>query len=156
MTTLLKFIVSLGLPISIGYIQRLFTLPAIPSWYAGLQHPDFHPPFWVFGPVWAVLYPLMGLAMFLIWKQKPSSDRACALKAYFLQLVLNILWVPVFFHLEQMFFAFLLMIVLFTAIAETMRHAHRVSPWAAYLLVPYIIWVAFAGVLNGAIWWLNR
>lgn len=156
MINVLKFLVSLGLPIAVGYIERLMIMPAVSGWYLGLQKPDFHPPFWIFGPVWGVLYPLMGLAFFLIWTTPAGPKRRCAVKIFLLQLLINAMWSPVFFLLESPLFAFLLIIVLFVAIAETIYRFYLVRPWAAYLLAPYLVWVSFAGAINGMVWWLNR
>ncbi len=133
------------------------------EWYAGLEKPFFNPPNWIFGPVWTVLYLLIGIAGFVIWRatrrEGPAELRRRArraLAAFFVQLALNAAWSWLFFGLERPDWAFAEILVLWIAIALTIRLARPASPAAAWLLAPYLAWVSFAAVLNGALFWLNR
>ena len=134
------------------------TIPAIRSgWYHTLAKPFFHPPDWVFGPVWTVLYFTLAVAAWLVWR-KESEDLPVkpALLLFFVQLILNVIWSAFFFSLRRpglalveiilMWFLILLMIFLFIKV-------NRIAGW---LLIPYLVWVLYAAVLNGSIWWLNH
>jgi benzodiazapine receptor len=127
------------------------------SWYPTLAKPAFTPPGWVFGPVWTVLYLLMGTAAFLVWQKGGRSQVARISLGWFLvQLVLNALWTPVFFGLHRIGWALVVIVSLWTSLVATICSFFRVSLAAALLLVPYLLWVSFATVLNAAIWRLNR
>ncbi len=126
------------------------------AWYAGLAKPSFNPPSWVFGPVWTVLYVLMAVAAWLIWKDRGSVAAAAApLAAWLVQLVLNALWSWLFFGLHRMDLALVDIVALWFAIVVTIALFWRVWHLAAWLLVPYLAWVSFAMVLNGVLWQLN-
>lgn len=146
----------IALPLIAGAIGSLFTAPNIPTWYATLAKPELNPPSWVFGPVWTVLFVLMGTAAFLVWRKGTHKrDVQFALSIFGVQLVLNTLWSIIFFGLQKPNYAFLEIILLWTAIAATIVVFRNVSKLAAWLLVPYIIWVSFASYLNYMIWMLN-
>lgn len=139
-----------------GVIGSFFTFSSIPTWYAGLEKPAFSPPNWVFGPVWTTLYFLMGVAAYLVWSE--GMGRKGAEKALWIfgaQLVVNALWSIVFFGMRSPMIAFFVIIVLWALIIETIREFYRISRWAGIALVPYILWVSFAAVLNFSIWMLN-
>ncbi len=140
-----------------GIIGAIFTRPAIAGWYASLQKPLLNPPAWIFGPVWILLYALMGIALFLVWKNKtgPAKRHAKAVGIFFVQLALNFLWSIIFFGLRNPGAAFIEIIILWTTIIVTIALFHKISKLAAWLLVPYILWVSFAGYLNFAIWMIN-
>lgn len=138
-----------------GVVGSLFTVRAIPAWYAGLTKPALNPPAWVFGPVWTLLYALMGVAAFLIWVQAESRERTRALRIFALQLILNAAWSIIFFGLENPGLAFADIIFLWLAIVWTTAAFYKISRTAAYLLLPYIVWVSFAVYLNYSIWRLN-
>lgn len=139
-----------------GVIGSLFTFSAIPTWYAGLAKPALNPPSWLFGPVWTTLYALMGIAAFLIWKNGwEKKDVKAALGIFGLQLVLNAVWSIIFFGLKSPGWAFLEIILLWLAIAWAIVLFYKISRAAAYLLLPYILWVSFAAYLNYSIWALN-
>lgn len=138
-----------------GIIGAFFTSPAIPNWYAGLTKPWFNPPAWIFGPVWTALYLLMGISLYLTWIGKKSKKRSCALKAFGIQLGLNSLWSIVFFGWQLPWVAFGEIIVLWLFIGLTILKQLKVSKLAAYLMLPYLVWVSFASILNLAIAWLN-
>lgn len=142
--------------LSAGIIGSFYTYPAIPVWYAGLNKPFFSPPNWIFGPVWTILYVMMGISAYMIWKKrKESLEAAKGLSIFALQLILNTMWSVVFFGFRDPFFAFLLIIVLWSAILLTIFQFRKLSVNAALLLGPYIIWVTFAALLNAAVWLMN-
>lgn len=157
--TLVKFIklfICIAAAQAAGLIGTIFTMPAIDSWYATLARPELAPPNWIFGPVWTTLYVLMGIAAFLVWqKGLDKKEVKIALSIFGVQLVLNTLWSIIFFGLQSPGWAFVEIIILWTAIAATIVAFARVSKVAAWLLAPYILWVSFAGYLNFMIFWLN-
>jgi tryptophan-rich sensory protein len=152
--TSIKLILALVICQAAGLIGSIFTAPAIPRWYASLVKPSFNPPNWVFGPVWIMLYVLMGVSLFLVWKQEGRKTKV-AIYVFFLQLALNTAWSPLFFGLEMPLAAFVVIILLWIAILVTILKFYKFSKLASYLLVPYILWVSFAAVLNFFLWFLN-
>lgn len=122
------------------------------GWFAALQKPSFQPPNWVFGPVWSVLYVLIGLAGALLYQRDPSST---AMKLWWAQLVLNFLWSPAFFALHMPGVALVIVGLLLATLVALIVAAFRISRTAALMLVPYGLWVSFATALNGAIVALN-
>lgn len=139
-----------------GIIGSLFTAPAIPVWYASLERPSFAPPEWVFGPVWTTLFALMGIALFLVWEQARHQKKGkVAIGAFVVQLLLNTFWSVLFFGFRSPGAAFGEIFFLWAAIAVTIVAFARISKTAAWLLVPYLLWVSFAAYLNYAIWILN-
>jgi tryptophan-rich sensory protein len=137
-----------------GLLGSLFTAPAIATWYAGLVKPALAPPNWIFGPVWTTLFLLMGVAAFLVWRTR-APQRRRALGLFFLQLFLNVAWSFVFFGSRDPRGAFFEIILLWLSIAAAVWAFSKVSRAAAWLLVPYIAWVSFAGYLNYLLWMLN-
>lgn len=131
----------------------LVTVPAVAGWYQGITKPWFNPPAWVFGPVWTVLYALMGWAAFLAWRRRGLFSRQLAL--FGAQLLLNGLWSPVFFGLGRPGAALIVLAALWVAIALTLVAFWQTERRAGVLLIPYLAWVSFAAVLNAAIWRLN-
>lgn len=125
------------------------------AWYAALQKPSWNPPGWVFGPVWSVLYTLMAIAAWLVWKQGGFAAQGKPLSVFLFQLALNAAWSPIFFGLQRPDLAFAVILLLWLAIVATGWTFRPVSRPAAWLLVPYLAWVSFATVLNGTLWWLN-
>jgi len=139
-----------------GVIGSIFTSPAISTWYAGLQRPEFSPPNWVFGPVWITLYAMMGISLFLIWEKGLKKKQSkTAVSVFGVQLALNAIWSLLFFGLQSPFYAFIEIIFLWVAIAATIVLFYKISKPASWLLLPYIIWVSFAAFLNYSIWILN-
>jgi len=140
-----------------GAIGSLFTFSAIPNWYATLVKPSFAPPNWLFGPAWTTLYVLMGISAYFIyqkgWKNKPVRF---ALSIFGVQLALNALWSILFFGLRSPLYGLMGIIPLWLSIAFCIRLFYPIDKKAAYLLVPYILWVTFATLLNFSIWMLNR
>ncbi len=157
MSRTIRVILSILICEAAGALGTIFTASQIQSWYLGeLVRPSFAPPNWLFGPVWTLLYALMGIALFLVWKMKKSRQRTHAIQVFFLQLFLNAIWTPIFFGLHAVGAAFVVIVMMWAAIVATMIVFYREKKVAAYLLVPYLLWVSFASVLNGAIWVLNR
>jgi len=156
--SVVRLLVACGLSLAAGAIGSLaVTDPGFSSWYAALEKPGFTPPGWVFGPVWTILYLLMGVAAFLVWQRGLGSRLVrTALASFLVQLVLNAAWSPVFFGLHRIGLALGIVVLLWVAIALTMYWFFRVSRPAGMLLVPYLLWVSFATVLNASIWHLNR
>lgn len=176
---ILKFIVAVVVSESAGVIGAVFTVLAVSSWYAGLAKPALNPPAWVFGPVWTVLYFLMGVSLYLAWKNDwkvknhilegkrkawnhlserlwtGSWQKENAIGIFGTQLFLNVLWSIMFFYLKSPGLAFFEILALWFAILHTIANFYRISKASAYLLLPYIIWVSFAAYLNCAIWLLN-
>lgn len=140
---------------SAGLIGSFFTFSAIPVWYATLSKPFFSPPNVVFGPVWTILYALMGISLYFVWTSKAKS-KPYALKVFFAQLGLNAMWSMIFFGLKNPGLAFIEILALGASIYLTIRAFQKISQVAAYLLYPYLVWVSFATVLNFSIWMLNR
>ena len=139
-----------------GIIGSIFTTPSIGTWYKTLIRPDLAPPNWVFGPVWTTLFLMMGIALFLIWEKDHKSKMAkIALTVFGVQLILNTLWSILFFGLQNPFVAFIELIFLWIAILATIILFVKISKSAAWLLVPYILWVSFAGYLNFSFYSLN-
>lgn len=131
----------------------LVTGPAVEGWYQGIAKPSFNPPAWLFGPVWTLLYALMGWAAFLVWRRAGLVSHQLAL--FGVQLLLNALWSPVFFGFGRPGAALIVIVALWVAIALTLVAFWRTVRFAGLLLVPYLAWVSFASVLNAAIWRLN-
>ncbi len=139
-----------------GIIGSFFTAPAIPTWYAGLVKPTFNPPGWIFGPVWTLLYFMMGVALFLVIKDGLTPQRVrVAAGVFIVQLVLNGLWSYIFFGLRSPGWALSDITALWLSIVLCIVLFLRISRAAGILLLPYLAWVTFAAVLNSAIWRLN-
>jgi tryptophan-rich sensory protein len=154
--SIIKLVVSIIIAELVGIIGSFFTTPAISSWYQFLIKPSFSPPNWIFAPVWTTLFLLMGIAAYLVWSEGfEKRDAKIALSVYGVQLVLNLLWSVLFFGLQFPFYGFLEIIALWITIALNILVFYRVSRKAAYLLIPYILWVSFAAILNYSIWQLN-
>ena len=136
-----------------GILGSAYTIKSIPTWYKGLIKPSFNPPSWLFGPVWTLLYTLMAISGYLLW-QNPNSKLPVIL--FFVQLMLNAIWTPLFFGAKKLGWAFVELTFMWAAILLTIIFSWSVSPWAAYLLLPYLAWVSFAGTLNFYLWKLNQ
>jgi tryptophan-rich sensory protein len=138
-----------------GIIGSIFTAPAVKGWYTGINKPSFNPPNWLFAPVWTTLFVLMGIAVSIIRLSEKTELRKKALKVFFIQLILNTLWSIIFFGMENPILAFIEIVVLWFAILYTIILFRKIDRKASYLLIPYILWVSFASVLNLAIAILN-
>lgn len=152
MKNIWKLIISMALPFLASAIGGLFTASSVSSWYITLIKPPFNPPSWVFGPVWTLLYLLMGVSLYLVWIKKYDKN---AFTFFGIQLVLNALWSVLFFGFRSPLLAFVEIIFLWIAILITLFYFYRINKISAYLLIPYILWVSFAAILNLAILVLN-
>ncbi len=155
-SNVLKFAGAVLFTVIIGGLSGFSTAGEIKGWYAGLQKPSFNPPNYLFGPVWTTLYFLMGISLFLIWKQEVSPTRNQALRLFFVQFLFNICWSFIFFGAHLAGWALIEMAILWILIGLTIFSFAKISKTAAWLLVPYISWVSFAFILNAAIWYLNK
>ncbi len=151
-----KLSISLLAPFASGAIGSIATASSIPTWYVQLEKPVFNPPNWVFGPVWTILYLMMGIAFYLIWNNtKRTIHKRRAVLYYWIQLVLNTLWSLVFFGLRTTFGGIIVIIPLLIFIILTMKNAKSVSYAAFLLLIPYLCWVSFATLLTISLFLLN-
>ena len=130
----------------IGYISQ----PG--EWYAALEKPPFNPPNWIFAPVWSSLYVLIAIAGYRTWVSYPASS---AMRLWIVQLVLNFLWTPIFFTLHLPGAALVVLLLMLASIVGFIAASGPQDRASALLFLPYALWVAFAGALNAAIWWLN-
>lgn len=145
----LKLFLSVFICELVGLLATPFTIASIPTWYAALNKPFFSPPNWIFGPVWTLLYGLMGISLYLIWVQNSKKEsKKTALRYFQIQLTLNFFWSFLFFYLRSPEFAFLEIVALLIMIILTIKHFYLLSRPAAYLLIPYLAWVSFASILN--------
>jgi benzodiazapine receptor len=153
---IIKLAVSILICLAAGSVGSIFTTPSIPNWYASLQKPSFNPPNWVFGPVWTTLFVLMGISLYIVWSRGLQNKKIRkAIFVFGLQLLLNILWSILFFGLKSPLLAFLEIIILWFAISITIIQFFKISKGAGLLLLPYILWVSFASILNFFIVKLN-
>ncbi len=151
-----KLIVSITICLFAGFLGSLFTTPAIPTWYATLTKPSFAPPNWLFFPVWTILFVMIGISLYLVWRRglegQPVKN---ALVIFAVQLILNVLWSAAFFGLRSPLSGLIEISILWISIAFTIMIFMKISRTAGLLLIPYIIWVSFAAILNFMIWRLN-
>jgi translocator protein len=174
-----KLIISIIMCEMAGVVGSVFTMPQIEGWYANINKPSFTPPGSLIGVVWTILFFLMGVSLYLVWEKKwkpivSNQDRKIkywnkfteklwkgtwreenTFLIFVLQLVLNILWSVLFFGLQSPGMAFFEILMLWWAILYTIANFYRISKPAAYLLIPYIAWVSFAGFLNFTVWMMN-
>jgi tryptophan-rich sensory protein len=153
---ILKLVASIILCQVAGFIGSIFTTPAIPAWYESLKKPFFNPPNWIFSPVWISLYILMGISFFFVWQRTDHPKFKPALIFFFVQLILNILWSVAFFALRSPFLGLINIVLLWIAILLTILNFFKVSKLAGVLLIPYLVWVSFAILLNFSLWVSNR
>ena len=152
----MKLIISLAITFLVGAVAAWFTTAGVNGWYAVANKPSFNPPNWVFAPVWTALYLMMGIALWLVWKKDGvKTGRRTALILFAIQLLLNFAWSFIFFYAHQPGWAFAEILLMWVSIMLTIIWFGKVSPAAAWLLVPYIWWVSFASLLNFYIWKLN-
>jgi benzodiazapine receptor len=152
----LHLIISIFITEAIAVTASIFTIPQIPVWYSGLNKPAFNPPNWLFGPVWTILYILIAIAAYLVWRRRNDGELyQKARTAYIVQLVLNFAWSAVFFGMHQVLGALVVIALLWISIVVVMYYFSKFNKLAAWLLVPYLLWVSFASVLNLYIYLLN-
>jgi|UniRef100_UPI004049ACC6 translocator protein len=149
----------------VGFIMASFlaaaiggyaTAESVRTWYPLLNKPVWNPPSWVFGPAWTLLYTLMSIAAWRVWRRRDKVETGKALRFFFTQLVLNAFWSVLFFGLQKPQWALVEIIALWSVLAVIQRAFWRIDRIAGILWIPYLAWVSFATALNAAIWWLNR
>ena len=158
MSQYLRIIYCVAICLVVGYLSSITTQSSINTWYPTLIKPSFNPPNWLFAPVWTLLFIMMGIAAGMIWNHLESQRELVkkALLFFTVQLLLNALWSYLFFGLNNVLLALIEVILLWLVIYETFHIFKKIDKKAAYLFIPYLIWVAFAAVLNGSIYYLNR
>jgi len=150
----LKLVICILICQIIGILGSLFNIKSIPGWYSKQKKPSFNPPNWIFGPVWTLLYLLMGISLYLILVSGKVTTLAITIFA--IQLFLNLIWTGIFFGMKKPLLAFIEIILLWASILISIIVFYGISKVASYLLIPYILWVSFASILNFSIWKLNR
>ncbi len=140
-----------------GIIGALFNQPSIKTWYTGLSKPLFTPPNWVFGPVWVILFLIMGVSLYISWKTPASSNlKYAAMIAFTVQLILNTSWSYFFFYLQNPLYGLIEISILWVFILVTIFLFYKIRPVAGLLLIPYFLWVTFATLLTFSIWNINK
>ena len=156
MNNAIKLILSIAIPLAVGFTSSFFTITGVGSWYQTIQLPSWNPPDWIFGPVWTTLYMMMGIAFYLIWKANTTrNQKNYAILMFVLQLIFNFFWSFIFFNQHEPGWAFTEIVALWILILVTIFTFAKINNIAAWLLVPYISWVSFAAILNYTIWKLN-
>lgn len=150
-------VIAVVIPLAVGAIGGIATSSSVSTWYPGLAKPAWNPPSWLFAPVWTLLYILMGVAAWLVWRigtEAPGVRGALIL--FGVQLLFNLGWSVIFFGMQRIGWALVEIAVTWILILVTTVAFFRLRPTAGWLMVPYELWVTFATLLNGAIWLLNR
>ena len=150
--SILGAIGALVLTFGAAYVGSRFP---VDEWYTALAKPSWNPPNWLFGPVWSVLYLLMAISVWLVWKKEGVVGAIVPLSIFLLQLVLNAAWSWLFFGTHEMGIAFIEIVVLWIAILVNIILFWKINPINGILLLPYLLWVSFASVLNYTLWRLN-
>ncbi len=151
----IKLVISIIIPLAVGSLGSFFTSKSVDTWYLTLNKPSFNPPDWLFGPVWTTLFILIGFSFYLVWKNNFGKNKNIAISVYSLQLFLNLFWSFFFFVLKSPFLALIEIVILWFAILANIIIFYRISKPAAFLLLPYFLWVSFAAILNYSIFILN-
>ncbi len=151
---LLKIAVCVLLCLTLGILSGFSTVDSINNWYQYINKPSWNPPNWIFGPVWTTLYIMMGIAVALIWHSAHQTKKQ-AIGFFIGQFILNLGWSFIFFNLHALGWAFAEIFVMLLFIALTLYAFYKINKLAAWLMLPYLLWVSFATALNGSIWYLN-
>ena len=139
----------------IGGISGFATASSINGWYVTINKPSFNPPNYLFGPVWTSLYILMGISLYMILQSDSNELRKKAVTIFSIQLFLNFCWSFIFFNFQNLGFAFVEIILMWISILTMIIIFYKINKTAAFLQIPYLLWVSFASILNGSIWYLN-
>ncbi|OGF20566.1 TspO protein [Candidatus Falkowbacteria bacterium RIFOXYB2_FULL_38_15] len=151
-----KFIISFLLCQGAGMIGSIFTVSAIPLWYATLEKPALNPPSWVFGPAWLLLYTLMAFSIYFIWeKGLKSSENKFIFYFFMAHLAVNALWSIFFFGMRNPLLALSDIVLMWMMIIVLIFKFYKVKRLSSYLFIPYLLWVTFATYLNYSVWMLN-
>jgi len=151
-----KLIISMLIPLAVGFIGSFATSNSVNTWYKTLKKPIFNPPNWLFGPVWTLLFILIGLSFYFVWIENSEKQKKVAFIVYSIQLLLNLMWSFLFFGIKSPLAALVEILVLWIAIIANIIIFYNISNKAGLLLIPYLLWVTFAIVLNFSIFILNR
>lgn len=152
----IKLIVSILIPLIVGFAGSFFTSSSINTWYSTINKPSFNPPNWLFAPVWTLLFILIGISFYLVWNKDFGNIKSWALLIYGANLALNLLWSLLFFGLRKPYLALIEIVILWFVILGNIIVFYRISRTAGLLLIPYLLWVTFASFLNYNIYILNR
>ncbi|MBF6607219.1 MAG: tryptophan-rich sensory protein [Flavobacterium sp.] len=158
MNKYLKILIMVATCLAVGYMSSIATRSGTEEWFPTLVKPWFNPPAWIFSPVWSTLYVMMGIAAGLVWDQIDVKRELVrkALLFFAIQLALNALWSILFFGLRNPLLALIEIVILWLMIYETYVQFGKINRFSGYLFIPYLLWVTFATILNGSLWWLNR
>ena len=153
---IVKLVISILIPLIVGFTSALATLGSISTFFDVLNKPAWTPPAWAFGPIWTILYILMGIALFLVWRKGfERRDVKIAIGVFALQLILNFFWTIIFFGLRSLSGGLIEIVFLWIAILVNIILFYRISKAAGVLLIPYIVWVTIASYLNYTVFILN-
>jgi translocator protein len=155
MSATIKYIISIVICLAIGGVSGALSSEPITSWYLTLNKPSWNPPNYLFGPVWTTLYIMMAIALARIWSSPSGELRNTAIWVFAIQLFLNFWWSIIFFNFKMMGWALVEIVAMWLAIATTIYYFSKIDKTAAFLLVPYLLWVSFATFLNFTLWRLN-
>lgn len=150
-----KILICILIPLIVGGVSGYFTTKNIATWYVTLIKPSFNPPNYLFGPVWTTLYILMGISLFLVLNKAKEFDKKKIIVVFSLQLILNFLWSFIFFEFHQLGLACFEIIVMWCSILYLIILFYKTDKWAAFINIPYLLWVSFASVLTFSIYFLN-
>jgi len=153
--SVLSLAVFCGICLGAELLASMLTRPSVQGWYANLSKPPWTPPNWLFGPVWTLLYLMMALAAWLVWRQAGLAAAKVPMAWFVIQLMLNVTWSGLFFSLRMPGAAFLEILLLWCAILATLIAFWRLTSLAGWLMLPYLVWVTYAAALNLAIWRMN-
>jgi tryptophan-rich sensory protein len=155
MNKYLKLILCILVQLSIGAVSGIATASGVNDWFLTIKKPVFNPPNYLFAPVWTMLYILMGISFYIILQTPNSKSKKYAIAIFVIQLFLNFCWSFLFFKYQLIGVAFIEIILIWLSIICMIYAFYKINRSAAYLQLPYLLWVSFASILNGAIWWLN-
>ena len=150
-----KLLVCILIPLIVGGVSGYFTTKNIATWYVTLIKPSFNPPNYLFGPVWTTLYILMGISLFIVLNKAQELDKNKIILTFSLQLILNFLWSFIFFEFHQLGLACIEIVLMWFSILYMIIVFYKTNKWAAYINIPYLLWVSFASVLTFTICFLN-
>lgn len=152
----IALILNIALTLGIGSLGAWATVGGVKNWYPTINKPSFNPPSSLFAPVWTSLYILIGIAAYLVWQRRKSITHfPRTIAIYLIQLILNLAWSFIFFYMHEIGFALAEIILMFMMILFNGLYFYRISKWAGYLFIPYLMWVGFAAFLNYSIFMLN-
>lgn len=155
MNKTVKLILCIFIPLLAGTLSGIATASGVNGWFQTINKPSFNPPNYIFGPVWTILYILMGISFYMVLQSPNTNKKKYAVAIFFIQLLLNFCWSFLFFKFKFIGAAFIDIILIWLSIICMIYTFYKINKRAALLQVPYLLWVSFASILNGAIWWLN-